>query len=245
MAPDTFVDQLVQIVRDVRAGEDVPGAAQRICAAAVEVLGGEAEAGLLLAHRRTRVENVESLGATGEVVVRGEQLQIELEEGPCLDAMWEKEQVLTGDLEHEARWPRWGRQMVQEHGLRSMLCTRLFTNERQLGALNVYSTERDAFDEQDVENVRLLGVHAAMAVTAAQQVQGLNLALDRRTTIGQALGMIMLQYDLDEATAFSVLQRLSSHENRKLFDIAQEIVLHRAALHAVGAAAGAQARHQP
>ena len=41
--------------------------------------------------------------------------------------------------------------MVEDFGIKSMLCTQLFTNEKQLGALNIYSTESDAFDEEDQE----------------------------------------------------------------------------------------------
>ena len=131
---------------------------------------GKAEAAISIAHRGRRVEN---LGATTEAVRRGDELQAELGEGPCLDAVWDQEQVVVGDLAGEQRWPRWGPKMVAEFGLKSMLCTQLFTNERQLGALNLYSTELHAFDEEDQEVARLLAVHAAMAVASAQHVEGL------------------------------------------------------------------------
>ena len=213
--------RLAQIAREVQSGDDVAQAGDRMCAAAVDLLGGQAEAGISIAHRGRRVEN---LGATAEVVRRGDELQAELGEGPCLDAVWDQEQVVASDLAREDRWPRWGPKMAEDVGVRSMLCTQLFTNEKQLGALNIYSTEPDAFDQEDQEVARLLAVHAAMAVAAAQQVEGLTFAVDRRTTIGKALGMVMVKYDLDDERAFTVLQRISSHENRKLFDVAQEIV---------------------
>jgi GAF domain-containing protein len=212
---------MAQIVREVRSGEDVAQAGDRICAAAVDLLDGHAAAGISIAHRGRRVENV---GATAELVRRGDELQVELGEGPCLDAMWEQEQVLADDLARDDRWPRWAPKMVDDFGVKSMLSTRLFTNEKQLGALNIYSTDLNAFDEEDQEVARLLAVHAAMAVAAAQQVEGLRYAVDRRTTIGKALGMIMVTYDLNDDRAFTVLQRLSQHENRKLVDIAQDVV---------------------
>jgi GAF domain-containing protein len=158
------------------------------------------------------------------VVRRGDELQAELGEGPCLDAIWEQEQVLAGDLARDDRWPRWAPKMVKDFGVKSMLSTRLFTNQKQLGALNMYSTDLDVFDEEDQEVARLLAGHAAMAVAAAQQVEGLRYAVDRRTTIGKALGIIMVTFDLNDDLAFTVLQRLSSNENRKLFDVAQDVV---------------------
>jgi GAF domain-containing protein len=215
---------MAQIAREVRSGDDVAQAGDRICAAAVDLLDGHAEAGISIAHRGRRVENV---GATAEVVRRGDELQAELGEGPCLDAIWDQEQVVASDLARDDRWPRWAPKMGEDFGVKSMLSTRLFTNEKQLGALNIYSTDLNAFDEEDQEVARLLAVHAAMAVAAAQQVEGLRFAVDRRTTIGKALGIIMVTYDLNDDRAFTVLQRLSSHENRKLFNVAEDVVSSR------------------
>jgi len=57
-----------------------------------------------------------------------------------------------------------------------------------------------------------------------KQVEQLTEALDRRTTIGQALGMLMERYQIGEDEAFSFLVRCSSHQNRKLYDIAADFV---------------------
>jgi GAF domain-containing protein len=117
--------------------------------------------------------------------------------------------------------------VANELGVQTMLCTQLFTNEDQLGALNLYSTRKSAFTEEDRETVLLLAAHAAVAVAAAQQIDSLKIAVDRRTTIGKALGILMERYDLDDEHAFSVLRRLSSEENRKVYDLAEELVTTR------------------
>lgn len=223
MAVDDIDARMEQIAREVRSTDDVARAGDRISAAAADLLGGHAQAGITIAHERRRVE---SFGGTSDVVRAGDELQVELGEGPCLDAIWEQEQVVVGDLSADGRWPRWGPKMA-EQGVSSMLCTRLFTSEKQLGALNLYSTDPDAFDEEDQEVARVLAVHAAVIVSAAQEVEGLQFAIDRRTTIGKALGIVMVIYDVDEDRAFTVLQRLSSYENRKLFDVARDVVAAR------------------
>jgi GAF domain-containing protein len=217
--------RLAQIAREVHGEDDVSRVHDRIIRATAELFDGRAEVGISIAHRKHRVENG---AATSESASRGDELQTELGEGPCLDAVWDHEQVVTGDLAHDARWPVWGPRMAERYGIQSMLSTQLFTSEDQLGALNVYSTDPDAFDEQDQEMGRLLGAHMAVAVSAARKIEGLRLAVDRRTTIGKALGVIMVTYDLDDDRAFAVLQRLSSHENRKLYDVAQDVVRDRA-----------------
>jgi GAF domain-containing protein len=158
------------------------------------------------------------------VAREGDRLQYELGQGPCLDAAWAQEQVWVSDLETDERWPAWGPRVVKELGVRSMLCTQLFTNKDQLGALNVYAQIPDAFDAEDREMAQFLAAHAAVAVAAAQEIATLKVAVDRRTTIGKALGILMVRYELDDDQAMAVLRRLSSHRNRKLYDLALDIV---------------------
>ena len=57
-----------------------------------------------------------------------------------------------------------------------------------------------------------------------RKVEQLQEALERRTAIGQALGMLMERYQIDQDEAFAFLVRCSSHQNRKLYDIAVELV---------------------
>jgi AmiR/NasT family two-component response regulator len=56
------------------------------------------------------------------------------------------------------------------------------------------------------------------------QVQQLTVALHSRETIAVAVGLLMYRYRLDKGAAFNVLRRLSSHGQRKLRDVAQEMV---------------------
>jgi AmiR/NasT family two-component response regulator len=55
----------------------------------------------------------------------------------------------------------------------------------------------------------------------------LHVALDTRTVIGQAVGMLMERYNLEATAAFAVLKRVSMSANRKLRDVATELVIER------------------
>jgi GAF domain-containing protein len=213
--------RMTRIAREVQSRDDLALASDRIVAAAVDLFDGQVMAGISIAQRNRLVVTT---SATAEVARRGDDLQAELGEGPCQDAIWSHVQVVTGDLANDERWQRWGPTMAAGFGIKSMLCTRLFTDEQQIGALNLYSAQPQAFDEEAQEVATLLAVHAATTIAAAHQVDGLKVANDRRTTIGKALGMIMNEYGLGDDQAFTVLQRLSSNSNRKLFDLAEEIV---------------------
>jgi AmiR/NasT family two-component response regulator len=58
-------------------------------------------------------------------------------------------------------------------------------------------------------------------------IKQLTIALERRTAIGIAIGILMERFHMDNAHAFEYLKRLSSHQNRKLHDIAAEVAATR------------------
>ena len=64
-----------------------------------------------------------------------------------------------------------------------------------------------------------------LAIGEAQTTVGqLRNALQRNRTTGTAVGMVMTRYELDAQQAFKVLARISQQSNRKLHDIAEELV---------------------
>jgi GAF domain-containing protein len=221
MATDDLTDRLAVLARQLQSQVGSGSIAQLICEAAVDWIDGDLAAGITLVHRGRRLETA---AATSDVVRRGDALQYELMEGPCVDAAWAQEQVYSPDLRSESRWQTWGPRVADELGVRSMLCTRLFTNENTLGALNLYAGHAAAFDDDDREDTRALAAHAAVAVAAASEIEGLKIAVDRRTTIGKALGMLMERYDIGDAAAFGLLHRIASDNNRKIHDLAEHLV---------------------
>jgi GAF domain-containing protein len=188
---------------------------------AVSQVEGAKEAGVTLVHRSGRLDTP---AASGDVVVAIDALQIEMDEGPCLHAIREHQTVYSPDLGADQRWTEWGPRVVDEFGIRSMLCFQLFTNEDNVGALNLYSSSVDGFDHDDREHGLALAAHAAVAISAAHELQQLKTAVDTRTVIGVALGILMERFHITQDQAFSALTRVSSHSNRKLRDLAAELV---------------------
>ncbi len=112
-------------------------------------------------------------------------------------------------------------------GVRSMLSYRLFTAQDTLGALNLYSREPDAFDDDAVSIGTVLAAHAALAVARArdrEQVSGLRHALTSNRTIGMAMGILMATRRVREQEAFDLLRVASQRTNRKLRAIAGDVV---------------------
>lgn len=70
---------------------------------------------------------------------------------------------------------------------------------------------------------------AALLHLALDEIHHLRIARDGRTLIGQATGILMERFDLAAEHAFGVLVRISQETNRKLHEIADELVADRRA----------------
>jgi GAF domain-containing protein len=171
-------------------------------------------------------KKIETPAATTDRVDQAHQLQAQFDEGPCLDAITGRATYVTNDVPNDPRWPRWGPAVV-ELGILSAVGVRLATRERGYGSLNVYANRPDAFTPADVEMAEVLAAHATTAFAAAERAAGLETALESRSTIAQAQGILMQKFDIDADAAFDFLRRISQHENRRLFAVAEAIVVQR------------------
>jgi GAF domain-containing protein len=159
---------------------------------------------------------------TDPLLLRLDGEQYRLQEGPCFDAATHSNQVISSDLGADERFPQYGR-AAAEMGIRSQIGVRLFDTPKSNGALNLYSTRVGAFE--DVESISALFAHqAGMAIAYAYHIGSLEEAVQSRTMIGQAVGIVMERYNLNDERAFAFLRRLSSHRNVKLRLVAQEII---------------------
>lgn len=218
---DALRNQMADLARDLQSQQTPADALLHVVNAAVELLEGCEAASISLA---TRTGEITTSASTSEALTRADELQIELGEGPCLAAVWEREPIFVSDLRTEDRWPRWGPRVTDELGFRSMTCVPLFTHENRVGALNLFAHAAGAFDRADVDEAMAIAAHAAVAVAAAEEISHLHLALDSRTMIGQATGLVMAYYGLSAGQGFQLLRRLSSERNVKIASIAREMV---------------------
>lgn len=188
---------------------------------AVSDVDGAESAAVSIGHVKGQIETPASVG---EMAVRGDQLQYETGEGPCLDAIWEEQTVYSPDLAADPRWPAWGARTAEETGAQSILAFHLFTQGQSVGALNLYSKTLDGFSATDRDEGLALAAHIAVALASARELETLGVALDTRTLIGQAIGIVMERYSLKGPEAFALLSRLSQTANVKVRNLATEIV---------------------
>jgi GAF domain-containing protein len=224
MAEEDSGVRFASVARQLLAEPDEEQTLDKAVAVAAEIIDGCDEAGVSIVHHGKQIETP---AATSDTVRRGDELQYELNEGPCMDSLRKEQTTISPDLANESRWPAWGPRVVEELGIRSMLCFQLFTDSKSLGALNMYSRSVDAFDDDDQAVGLTLAAQIAVALEATRQVETYARGIASRTVIGQAQGMLMERYNLSGQRAFEVLKRISQDGNIKLIAVATEVVKNR------------------
>ena len=104
-----------------------------------------------------------------------------------------------------------------------MLSFQLYVERDNLGALNLYSADACAFDDESEHVGLLFAAHAAVAMAGARRQEQLTHAVTVRDLIGQAKGILMERYKITADQAFQVLARASQQTNRRLADVADEL----------------------
>jgi len=159
-----------------------------------------------------------------------DEIQYGRGQGPCLQALHTGTRVEVPDLAADDRWPEY-RTRALANGVASSVSLPLRINGDTIGALNLYSRELHTFTPIDVaaldgyarQAATALGLllrHARQQEIQAEIVDG----LAARTVIDQALGILMAQQKVTASEAFAALRRASQNGNRKLSDLAAEIV---------------------
>jgi GAF domain-containing protein len=212
--------KLSELARTLQDEGNVQDTFDAIVAAAVDTVPGAQYAALSVVEKR-RV--VKTRAGTHELTYQVDQLQYDTGQGPCLDAVYEQQTVRLPDMDVEQRWPQFTRR-TSELGVRSMLSFQLYVQQDNLGALNLYSSHRNAFGDDSEHVGRLFAAHASIAMSGAQQLQHLTRAADVRDLIGQAKGILMERHKLTDDHAFSLLVRASQHTNTKLVEVARYLV---------------------
>ena len=210
--------QLAELAREMQAEPDMAALLQRITDTAVVEIDGAEHACISLVEGSI----VHTQAATDDLVRRVDSRESQLNEGPCITSLREEVTVRSDDFEKEERWPRFVAAALGE-GIRSMLAVQLFVEGDNLGALNIYATEPNAFTEHDESIAMLLAVHAAIAMTASTTESNLRLALDSRDIIGQAKGILMERHKISSIEAFHLLVVASQRTHRKLRDLADTL----------------------
>lgn len=208
-----------------------------VCAAAVEAL--PVSGAWVLAYSKAAAGHL--MGVTDPVSEQLAELQMTLGEGPCLDVMASGTLVLVSDLDDEdavRSWPGFTPQARQIKAA-AIFALPLRIGAIRAGVLGLYrdtpgplSTAQlgDALILADTATVVLLesqhGDGAAEAPGAGPGGQPPDLAR-HRAEIDQATGMVSAQLDVAIGEAFARLRAYAYAQERRLSDVARDVVARR------------------
>ena len=147
--------QIARLARELHSyehsGKTIDTLLLAVTRQAVDMLDEVDHAGVTLVDRRGRVR---STAATGPVPTRIDELQGTHQQGPCLQTIREHTTVRVKDFGSETRWPSFVEDLIVQTPVRSALSVLLYTEDSELGALNLYAEEAGVFDDSVEHDAR-------------------------------------------------------------------------------------------
>lgn len=229
--PSPFPPELLTTFRAVAeivySGESYDSVYEALCRSAVEFVDG-CDHGSLMLRRNGRNQTV----AASDDVARGiDEMEGELGEGPCLDAIDESEPDthLCSDLTTGSQWPKLAAKILATTDVKGMAGFRMRQDGQKVGALNVFSDTAGALTDHSLEQAIMLTAFASVAMAAldrGEEAATLRRGLESNREIGKAIGLLMALHDINDDQAFQMLSKVSQEMNVKLAKVASQVIAH-------------------
>jgi GAF domain-containing protein len=214
---------LTDVLRAIYSADasDFPQVLDDLTSAAARWVPGAQEAGITVTSRQNEISTPSVTHDSARLLDEFQQRHLE---GPCVHAAWTRKVVVIDDLETDERWPKYQADALAHTPIRSVLSLPMFADELSMGALNFYADHPQAFSEDSRRIAAIFATLGALAWSNVVRTQQFKEALSTRDMIGQAKGILIERYDLDDQTAFNTLIKLSQSMNTPLREIARRVI---------------------
>lgn len=226
MNQTTIAETFVEFADTLTADFDVVDFLHQVASKCADILG-VAAAGVLLTDQRGALRVV---AASSERTRLLELLQLQHDEGPCLESFYTGLPVSLPDLAAAERWPRFTTAAATA-GFRSVEALPMRLRDTVIGALGLFCTAPGPLEPATLRLARALGDVATIGIVQARTIQRqeelaeqLQTALTSRVIIEQAKGVIAERHELDMEQSFALLRRTARSTNRRLSDLAHDVV---------------------
>ena len=229
-------DAFVGLADSLVADYDVIDVLDRLVGYSVSLLAADA-AGIMLLdpHGHLRV-----VASSSEESDWTELMQIQSDEGPCVECVRTSEPVTITDL-HEAgqRWPRLAAALQQRDAagrerFRSVHALPLRLRGEAIGGMNLFHTRPGPLPEADLRlgqalaDIATIGILQERAVRQGEVLtEQLQHALNIRVIIEQAKGVLAQLGTVPMDVAFEHLRRYARSHRTLLTDVARRVVVDR------------------
>jgi GAF domain-containing protein len=158
-------------------------------------------------------------------------MEIQNDEGPCLDCHREGAPVLVADLTAaRARWPSFADEAIRV-GFRAVYALPMRLRADTVGALNLFHRDPDTITEatlrigQALADVATIAILQQRAAQAREELsQQLQTALNSRVIIEQGNGVLAERLHIDMSTAFNLLRSHARGTHQQLAEVARAVV---------------------
>jgi GAF domain-containing protein len=160
-----------------------------------------------------------------------ELLELQSQEGPCLDCYRTGQPIVNQDLATvNGRWPRFAAEALAA-GFHSVHALPMRLRGTVIGALNLLHIDPGEMRHADIAAAQAMADVATIAILQhratleAQVINAqLNHALTSRIVIEQAKGIIAEREGLTMEQAFSTLRTHARNHNLRLVDVARDVI---------------------
>ncbi len=227
VSPERLAEVFVEVADTLVDDFDLVEFLQMLTSRTAELIGVPA-VGLLLADAHGHLQVI---AASDEATWLLELFQIQICEGPCLDAYTTQTPVVNADLRTAAdRWPTFA-PWATAVGFQSVHALPLRLRAKVIGTLNLFGTQVGGLEPGDVKVVQALADVATIGLLQERAIhhgdvltEQLQHALTSRVVIEQAKGALAQAHDIDVDQAFELLCRYARDHDLRLIDVARTIV---------------------
>jgi hypothetical protein len=170
----------------------------------------------------------ETVSATDPRAGRVDELQFDLGEGPCWDALATRRPVLKPDFASDVTWPAFT-EAVRSENLGAIFAFPLVIGPLEIGAVDLYSLRPVALSPQEQRQTLALSAIVSRillrhAISAG--VPGDTSTYSRRL-IHQATGMVLAQAATSADDAYLIIQARAYSEGRSMRAVAEDVLERR------------------
>ena len=216
----------VRLADTLASDFDIVDFLQGLSADSVEILGAEA-AGVMLADGRGGLRLIASSDERMRLL---ELFELQGAQGPCLDAFSTGRAVQAGAADSRIRWPDFAPR-ASDSGFRMMCAVPLRVRTDVIGAMNLFRGTDAPFTADEMDIAQAMAEMAAIGLIQERAIrkrtvltEQLQNALTSRVILEQAKGMLAEYLKMSVDDAFQLLRNYARTRNRKLSDVARDVV---------------------
>ena len=173
----------------------------------------------------------ETISATDLQAERVDELQFDLGEGPCWDAVATRHPVLEPNLatRTSTSWPAFSA-AIEAENIGALFAFPLVFGPLDIGAIDLYSIDPVALTlDQQQQTLALSAMISRIILGHAIRAAGATTGASTfsRRLIHQATGMVLVQLGITAADAHLIIQARAFAENRSMQDVAGDVVERR------------------